>query len=292
VRILITGASGQLGSYLLRELRNHTDTVVAWSGSRTGELFGFPLRPINVTDKDAVATAFRAARPAAVIHTAALTSLERCFRDPPAAKRINVEATTLLAELAAETRARLLLVSTDLVFGGEQGWYREQDVASPLSVYGQTKLAAEHAALASPDGAVTRVSLLFGPTLGGRPSFFDEQVAALQERRPCTLFEDEWRTPLGLVTAAQWLLAIVNSPFQGFVHMGGPERMSRLEMGQRLAAFLGRDPSVIVPATRTRVASMEPRPRDTSLDSTHCRELFPRQTWPTWDDAMRQMVSA
>jgi hypothetical protein len=61
-------------------------------------------------------------------------------------------------------------------------------------------------------------------------------------------------------------------------------------MGRRLAAFLGCDPSVIVAATRSSVASPEPRPRDTSLDSSQWRQQFPRQSWPTWDEAMRDMI--
>jgi dTDP-4-dehydrorhamnose reductase len=141
-----------------------------------------------------------------------------------------------------------------------------------------------------PGSVVARVSLLFGPTIGGRRSFFDEQVTALGNRTTCTLFEDEWRTPLGVLTAARALLTIARSDFAGILHVGGPERMSRLEMGQRLAAFLGCDTTVIAPARRTDLGSPEPRPRDTSLDSSLCRELFPRQSWPTWEEAIREMM--
>jgi dTDP-4-dehydrorhamnose reductase len=156
-------------------------------------------------------------------------------------------------------------------------------------MYGQTKLAAEHAVLASPGSAVVRVSLLFGPSLVGRPSFFVDQVAALRGRRPCTLFEDEWRTPLGLAAAARALLAIARSDVQGLLHLGGPERMSRLDMGRRLAAFLGSDPSAFLPASRNSIPSTEPRPRDTSLDSSRWRQLFPQQEWPTWETALKEM---
>src|SRR5436305_4941697 len=110
--------------------------------------------------------------------------MAECHRDPARARRVNVGGTATLAELAAKARARLVLVSTDLVFDGEHAPYREPDPPAPLSVYGASKRAAEEAVLAHPRHAVARLSLLFGPGLGGRPSFFDEQVAAFRAGRP------------------------------------------------------------------------------------------------------------
>jgi dTDP-4-dehydrorhamnose reductase len=290
MRILLTGASGQLGGYLLRELAKEEPPVVAWSGSRSGPLFGIELQPVELTDADKVAEAFRRAAPTTVLHAGAVTAVGECRRDPEHAQRVNTHATALLAELAKQAGARLLFVSTDLVFDGEKGSYREEDTPAPVSVYGRTKLAAESAVLAVPRGIVTRVSLLFGPSIVGRPYFFDEQVAALRHGRPLTLFSDEWRTPLSLATAARTLLAIVRSDLVGILHVGGPERMSRLEMGQRVADYLGMDPSVIVAMPRNSVPAAEPRPRDTSLDSSHWRELFPKQPWPGLQEALSEMA--
>jgi dTDP-4-dehydrorhamnose reductase len=289
MRLLVTGASGQLGSYLLRGLVAGGTPVTAWSGSRAGTLFNVPLWRVDLADATRTAAAFRVARPRAVIHAAALSSVADCHRDPGRAHAVNTAGTALLAELAARAGARLVYVSTDLVFDGEQSWYREEDAPRPLSVYGRSKAAAEEAVRAVPRGLVARVSLLFGPTLTGRPSFFDQQAAALRERRPLKLFEDEWRTPLSLLTAARSLAALAASDVCGTLHLGGPERLNRLEMGQRLAEFLGLDASVLVPARRGDVRAPEPRPRDTSLLSTRWRELFPHLPWPEWREALRQM---
>jgi dTDP-4-dehydrorhamnose reductase len=286
MRVLVTGASGQLGGYLLRELAKQKTPVVAWSGSSSGQRFDMPLQPVELANPDQLAAAFRAARPTLVLHTAALSTVAVCWREPERAQQINTQASAQLAELALEAKARLLLVSTDLVFDGERGGYREEDSPVPLSVYGRTKAAAEPAVLALPRGIVVRVSLLYGPTVVGRPSFFDEQIAALREHRPITLFADEWRTPLSFATAARALLAIVRSDVHGLLHLGGPERMSRVDMGQRLAAYLGADPSCIVAVSRTSMTSGEPRPRDTSLDSARWRALFPSQPWPRWEEAL------
>ena len=287
--LLITGASGQLGGYLLRELGASNVPAIAWSGSREGLLCGFPLRPVNLADRDAVARAFREARPWAVIHAAAVSRIDACFRDPLLARRVNEQGAALLAELCHEVSARLIYVSTDLVFDGAQGWYREADAPAPLSVYGRTKAAAEQAVLACDRSAVVRVSLLFGPTIVGRPGFFDQQLDALRSRRPCTLFEDEWRTPLSLRTAARCLLAAAGSDVQGVLHVGGPERLTRLEMGLRLARWLNADPALLVPAKQADFPSPEPRPRDVSLDSSRFRHLFPAQPFPVWEEAVAEL---
>jgi dTDP-4-dehydrorhamnose reductase len=289
MRVLITGASGYLGSYLLRHLRTTGTPVAAWSGARHGDLFGVPLRPVDLADPDAVADAFAEARPDVVLHTAALAKIGDCHRDPARAERVNTRGTAVLGERAAKAGARLVLVSTDLVFDGERGPYREEDEPAPLSVYGRTKAAAEAAVLGLPRTAVVRVSLLFGPSLTDRPSFFDDQVAALRGGRSVSLFADEWRTPLPLHTAAQALFAIALSDRTGLLHLGGPERLSRFEMGRRLAEFLGVSPSSVVAGRREQVAAPEPRPRDTSLDSSRWRQHFPARPWPKYAEALPEL---
>src|SRR5262249_9400754 len=153
---------------------------------------------------------------------------------------------------------------------------------SPLSVYGRTKRDAEDVVRAVPRSVVARLSLLYGPSLNGRASFFEEQTAALRTGRNVTLFTDEWRTPLALTTAARGRVAFAVSEVTGVLRRGGPERLSRYEMGLRLAAALGVEASVFVAATRDRVPGPEPRPRDTSLDSSRWRTAFPSMPWPRY----------
>src|SRR5262245_45858231 len=188
MRILLTGANGQLGGYLLQRLRGSGLSVTAWSGHRRGELFGSALHPVDLGEHDAVRAAFRAARPDLGLPAAAQARIADCQRAPDLAHRINTRGSALLAELAGDAGARLMLVSTDLVFDGERGGYREEDAPSPLSVYGRSKADAEAAVLVAPRTVVARVSLLYGPSVVGQPSFFDEQVAALRAGRPVTLF--------------------------------------------------------------------------------------------------------
>lgn len=290
MRVLLTGATGKLGAYLLRHLLEHGERVTAWRGTHLTDLFGVSVWPVDLTDEQAVVSAFRAEPPDLILHTAAMALISDCHRDPERARRVNGEATARLTELAAEHKARLVFVSTDLVFDGRRGGYREEDIPNPLSIYGRTKFEAESVVRTTPRAVVVRVSLLYGPCLTGRPSFFDDQTTALREGRSVKLFTDEWRTPLGLATAARALVAIAKSDVTGLLHLGGPERLSRLEMGRRLAAFLGVDTGKIQAVRRDEIPSPEPRPCDTSLNSSQWRSLFPHEPWPTWEESLREMA--
>jgi dTDP-4-dehydrorhamnose reductase len=169
---------------------------------------------VDLADADAVAAAFAAARPDAIIHTAAMALISDCHRDPERARAVNVAGTARLAELATDAKARLLFVSTDLVFDGERGGYREDDPPSPLSVYGRTKANAEAAVLAAPRGVVVRQPAV--RTVSDRPAVVLRRTDGSAARgRSVKLFEDEWRTPLGLATAAEALAAVALSDVTG-----------------------------------------------------------------------------
>lgn len=286
-RFLVTGATGQLGAYLVRELVGQGDEVVAWAHARPAMLFDVHARPVELTDREGLTVAFREATPDVVIHAAAMAAVGDCARDPDRATAVNVRGTESLAQLCLTARARLLFVSTDLVFDGEAAPYAEAAEPRSLSVYGQSKAAAEQSVRALGQ-VVVRVSLLFGPSLTGRPNFFDAQVAAIRGGQPMRLFHDEWRTPLDVPTAARALIDIARSDATGVFHVGGPDRMSRLAMGQRIAAHLNVDSDGLVAVSRTTVSG-EPRPRDTSLDSTRWRGSFPDQPWPTFEQALGDM---
>jgi dTDP-4-dehydrorhamnose reductase len=283
---LVTGGSGQLGRYVLRLLAQENETVVAWSGSQKGTVFGTTLRRVELSNPVECAAAFREVSPDIVLHLAGMTAVGSCFRDPVLAKIINVDATARLANLCAAVSARMIFTSTDLVFDGAHGPYDERAAPHPLSAYGQSKLDAEKSVLSAPRHVVVRLSLLFGPSLGSDPAYFDQQVQALREGKPLTLFYDEWRTPLGMMEAASAVVELGRADAAGIFHVGGPERMSRAEMGIRLANCLRLSPAPIRPVGRDSVASGEPRPEDASLDSSRFRALAPRFDFPSYETAI------
>lgn len=282
----MTGATGLLGGHVVAAAMRRSEHVIAAGGPGRGEA------GIDIGDRAAVEALFARVRPGVVIHAAALAAVADCARDPGLARRINVEGTTSVARAAAAVGARLVFVSTDLVFDGEHAPYAEDAVTEPTSVYGRTKREAELEALAAPNVVVVRISLLFGPTLGGRRSFFDQQLESLRNATSGTmsLFTDEWRSPLSLRAAAEGLLTIARADVTGTLHFGGPERMSRFEMGTRLARVIGASDRMVVGASRTSVATAEPRPRDVALDSSMLRRVLPEITTGSFEEECRRML--
>jgi len=283
--LLLTGATGQLGGYLQREIAQEGWNAVGWARSQVPARSGLAIRRVDLGSKAEVASACRSFQPTLIIHAGAISTVNGCAREPERAFQVNSQGTRVLAGLAAELHARLLLISTDLVFDGTQGNYRETDLPAPLSIYGRTKVEAEEAVLTATRAVVVRFSLLFGPSLVGRPFFFDEQARSFLDRKPVVLFQDEWRTPLHLRLAARGILRVLTSSYQGILHFGGPERMTRVEMGLRLAKHLGVADPLVDRRSRDSMPG-EPRPRDTSLDSSLWARLFPEEPWPLFEEAL------
>lgn len=263
---LVTGAGGQLGSVLFRELLHRGETVVgSLSTGGPGPSAGRTVR-LDLTDFGALERLVGQAQPRIIVHTAAVTSVEKAWKVPAEAQRTNVDVTAELSRLAATLGCRMVFLSTDLVFDGKGAPYVEGDRVGPLSVYGRTKAEAEQAVLACPNGLVIRPALMYGLPAVDRPTTFRGQLDALREGRPLRLFEDEYRTPIWLEDAADACIEAGRSELTGVLHVAGPERLSRLQMGQAMARALGIKEDNITAIRQADLVTPEPRPADVSLD--------------------------
>ena len=276
--LMLTGATGFIGCRLASDLGEPWQVVVAIRASTTDQ--DRRAIQLDLAQRDSIVRAFNQVRPAAVIHTAAIAAPDECEREPELARRVNVDAVEVLANLCAEAKARLVHFSTDLVFDGENGSYREDDPVRPLSVYARSKLESEQVALAlCPDAAVLRVANCYGRPLGGRASFVDELQANLAAGRQVPGFTDQWRT----ATFADQLPAVVarllaDPTLHGVFHWGGADRASRYEAALTFCRVMGYDERLIRPASAADHPFLAQRPRDTSLDSSRLASalgLFP-----------------
>jgi dTDP-4-dehydrorhamnose reductase len=286
MRIVVTGASGQLGRYLIAGLKDGPHEIVAWGGTFQGSVEGCPVRPVELTDRSAVARALEDSDPDVLIHAAAVSSALAARGDPARSLAVNVLATEFLSQWAAARDRRLVYTSTDLVFDGSSSWYKEDDEANPILMYGQTKHAAERFVLAMPRGLVVRLSLLFGPSRTGKEGYFDRTTAALKSGMPLAFFTDELRTPLHYASASRILIRLAASETGGLIHVGGPERLSRYELMRRVAAVLGIDPHLVQPNLRADVPLLEPRPADVSLNSSRLIAQFPDLAPPQIEETL------
>jgi dTDP-4-dehydrorhamnose reductase len=267
----ITGAGGLIGSHLARV------TPQEWKAR------ALTRAELDLTDFRAVRDLFKAERPQLVIHCAALSKTLVCEGNASLARKQNVEVTQVLCELAAEIP--LIFFSTDLVFDGRKGNYNEGDAPNPLTVYAETKLAAEQAVLANPKHSVIRTSLNAGRTTRGN-AFNEQWRAAWQRRETLSLFTDEFRSPIAAeVTArAVWELVAAHQP--GLYHLAGSERLSRYEIGELLAATeLGLN-ARIERGSIHGYAAMRRSP-DTSLDSGKIQRLL-SFALPRFSDWLRE----
>jgi dTDP-4-dehydrorhamnose reductase len=235
VRLHVTGASGFLGSELRR-----------LAPEATGER-------VEIRDADAVGALMRRLRPEVVLHTA-------YRQDGPGAREVTVEGTANVARAAREVGARLVHLSTDVVFDGRKGApYAEDDAPCPVTDYGAAKAEAELRVLAGhPQALVVRTSLLVGGP-GHAPS--KHERAALDPAM--TFYEDEIRCPTQVGDLARALLELAALDVTGVLHVAGSDRLSRAELAELVAG---------APVARCRAPAG--RPLDCSLDSSRARTFL------------------
>ena len=260
--VWITGAGGLIGSYLVRSAPQFMPDA---------RVVALTRQHLDLADSAAVRAAFRRDNPQLVIHCAALSKSPDCEANPALARKLNVEVTALLAELAAE--ASLVFLSSDLVFDGRAGNYDEATPVNPLSVYAGTKAAAERILLANPNHTIIRTSLNGGASPTGDRGFNEQMRRAWQAGQSMRLFTDEFRAPIPAdVTArAIWELASQDKP--GLYHVAGSERLSRWQIGQLLSARWPELQPQIVPGSLKEYAGA-PRAPDTSLNCAKAQNLL------------------
>ena len=223
--VWLTGAGGLIGHYLLQTAQTHAPHF---------QMIALTRARLNLTDTIAVASAFAEHNPQLIIHCAALSKSPECQANPALAWKLNVEVTAHLALLASEIP--FIFFSSDLVFDGTRGNYTEADPVKPLSVYGETKAAAEKIILANPNHTVIRTSLNGGVSPTGDRGFNEDIHRVWQHGRAVQLFTDEFRCPIPAVATARAVWELIARSQPGLYHVAGAERLSRYEIGQLLAA--------------------------------------------------------
>jgi dTDP-4-dehydrorhamnose reductase len=268
----VTGAAGLIGHALVQ---SSPRCAPSW------RVHGLTRDRLDLLEFDAVRRLFRQDSPALIIHCAALTHTPTCEQNPDLARRVNVDATAALAELAKDIL--LVFFSTDLVFDGRAGNYDESAAVNPLSLYAQTKATAERIVLANPKHIVIRTSLNGGTSPTGDRGFNEQLRRAFASGQKSTLFTDEFRCPIPAVETARavWELAAVNRP--GLYHVAGAERLSRWQIGQLLAARWPQLHPKIEPGSLAQYRGA-PRAPDTSLNCAKAQALlsFPLPRLSEW----------
>ncbi|HTL57940.1 MAG TPA: SDR family oxidoreductase [Candidatus Limnocylindrales bacterium] len=268
--IWVTGAGGLIGHHLVATARECAPDA---------EVLALTRPMLDLTDFSALKDAFLRRRPGLVIHCAALSRSPDCQANPAFARKINVDVTATLAELAD----RLVFFSTDLVFDGRAGNYDESAAVNPLSVYAETKVAAEQIVLANPNHLVVRTSLNCGisPT---RDRGFDEQLLrAWESGQTLRLFTDEFRSPIPAQFTARAIWELVAQNKTGIYNVAGAERLSRWQIGQLFVARFPHFQRQVEPSSLKEYKGA-PRSPDTSLNCAKAQRClsFPLPHLSQW----------
>lgn len=281
-RIVVTGAAGQLGTYLVRALADAGATPIAF-GHREGPNVD---TAVDIADPRAIDRAFDEAEPDAIIHAAAMTDVDGCEKDAAAADRINHLGADNVAHAAARSGAWLLAVSTDFVFSGAAPPYVEDAPTDPISVYGSSKRAGEMAVLEASDTfAIARTAWVYG----GKGKHFPRSILNLLAARPTIeVVEDERGNPTFAGDLAKSLVRLVELRQPGIVHLTNQGTTSRFELARQVASLAGLDPERIQPTSVEAFLLQYPlparRPADSSLKNERAAAVG--VTLRPWSDAL------
>jgi dTDP-4-dehydrorhamnose reductase len=271
----VTGASGLIGSHI-------TQLAPALAGRF--DVIGFSSAELDLTNKEEVARRFISDNPALIIHCAALSRTGQCEADPARAWALNLDASTHLAQLAHEIP--FFFFSTDLVFDGEKGAYREGDLPNPQGVYAETKWAAEQVIAQNIHHTIIRTTLTGGTSPRGNRGFDEILLTTWREGSIARLFVDEYRTPIMADVTAKATWDLVHKKATGTFHLAGIERLTRLETGQLLADLYA--------PLQPKIESLSidgfpgpPRPGDISLNCEKIQSILSFNL-PTLTDSLTQ----
>lgn len=284
-KMLIVGATGFLGRTLC-DL-----SVSKWAGvpaSRNGD--GHVA--LELTDAASVESAILSVRPQWVVNTAAMTSVDGCERDPDMAQAVHVAGTEHLVRACEKAECGLVTVSTNYVFDGEEDIYDEKDAPNPVNVYGQSKLDGEIiTGQASCRHIVVRTAVLYGHRSGCRPNFVTWAIGALNKGEPIRVVTDEWANPTYIDDLGQFILDICEGDFQGVVHYGGRDFLTRFEMVERICEVFGFDRGLVTPITSAEFGQPAKRPLRAGLCTDLASQLSPLQAIG-FDDSLVEIQKA
>lgn len=253
MRILITGANGLLGQKIVEQIvRDGQHDLLATSkgDNRNRVLTGYQYQSLDITDKPEVLKAIGLFKPDAVINTAAMTNVDQCETEKAECWLANFIAVENLIAACQLIDARLIHLSTDFVFDGENGPYSEGDLPNPLSYYGESKYKAE--ILIQNSGlkkwSIARTIIVFGKghqLSRGNIVFWVKQM--LSDQKEITIVDDQFRSPTLAEDLAAGCLLIAEKEANGIWHLSGPETISIYELACTVADYFQLDKGLIKP---------------------------------------------
>lgn len=266
--ILIIGGSGFVGANLACMAQGRWKVYLTHHHSDVSQNVPGEKYKQDITNLEQICELVNRIRPAAIINTAAISNANQCVKDKDAAWALNVEGARNLAMTANMFSAKLVHISTDLVYDGAGSIYSEDDPAHPTCYYGQTKLESEKAVLDTcPDSCIARSALVYGWNINNKKCFTESLIDSLSRGDSIRLFTNEYRSPVYVRDLCEVLLKMAfDRDLTGVFNVGGAERISRYDFGIKLAEIFQLESALIEPTLIDQKMFMDHRPEDCSMD--------------------------
>jgi dTDP-4-dehydrorhamnose reductase len=270
MKILITGANGFLGYYLVEQLLAKKYSVIATGKGECRLPFtrdlNFQWLAMDFTDPFSIHDVFENIKPDVVAHAGAMSKPDECEMDQMKAYLVNVEGTVQLLINSEELRSFFIFLSTDFVFDGEKGMYSEDDTPRPVNYYGRTKLEAEEAVKEYEHGwAIVRTVLVYGKNHSGHNNILKIVREKLEKGEEYNVVDDQLRTPTYVEDLAKGIVLIIEKKATGVFHLSGKNILTPYQMAIKTAEQLKLDSSVIKKVTAASFNQPAKRPLKTGF---------------------------
>ena len=286
MRILITGAFGQLGYALQTTLSKNSDYELICTGRNILE--GQEGIPIDIRNQVGLKEVINSTSPDLVVNLAAMTNVDACEKNPKLAGEINVAG---LQHICDSFSGKIIQLSTDYVFDGKAGPYNEEDQVCPVSIYGKTKLAAEHILLDSNlNNLVVRGNVLYDYSSHTNASFLNWVVLSLKEGKEIKVVEDQYNNPTWTRSMADIIYLCISNDTNGIIHWGDADHLSRYDFSKIIAEKFSLDSSLITPILTEELDQIARRPLQSGLIADkliNMLEVIP----PSINDCLDEIIS-
>ena len=276
-KIAITGSNGLLGQTLVNLLLQDSDSYKVVGLSRGDNRSGrndFEYRTVDITQQEELRTHLLEIQPDFIVNTAAMTNVDACEDYKEECDLLNVEAVKYLTSISKEINAHLIHISTDFIFDGTQGYYKETDTPNPLSYYGLSKLKSEEVLTQSSiDYTILRTILVYGKVNNlGRNNIVLWVREMLQQGKEITIVDDQFRMPTYVEDLAMACKISIDKKATGIFNISSNELLSIFEIAQQIAEVFGLNKELIKPISTATLNQKAARPPKTGFDLTKTNE--------------------